>query len=88
MFPNQRTIHASGVLISELPLTRYSALDYPPKGLPTVQYDMLIAEDMGFEKFDILSQRGIGHIRGLQGNHQNKYRRKGVHRKSPEILSG
>ncbi|MDX3916973.1 MAG: DNA polymerase III subunit alpha [Pseudosphingobacterium sp.] len=62
-FPNQRTIHASGVLISELPLTYYSALDYPPKGLPTVQYDMHVAEDLGFEKFDILSQRGIGHIK-------------------------
>ena len=61
--PNQRTIHASGVLISEKPLTYYSALDYPPKGLPTVQYDMYVAEDMGFEKFDILSQRGIGHIK-------------------------
>lgn len=62
-FPNQRTIHASGVLISEQPLTCYSALDYPPKGLPTVQYDMYVAEDIGFEKFDILSQRGIGHIK-------------------------
>ena len=62
-FPNQRTIHASGVLISEKPLTYYSALDYPPKGLPTVQYDMYVAEDIGFEKFDILSQRGIGHIK-------------------------
>jgi DNA polymerase-3 subunit alpha len=62
-FPNQRTIHASGVLISEAPLTQYSALDYPPKGLPTVQFDMYIAESLGFEKFDILSQRGIGHIK-------------------------
>lgn len=62
-FPNQRTIHASGVLISEQPLTCYSALDYPPKGLPTVQYDMYVAEYIGFEKFDILSQRGIGHIK-------------------------
>jgi len=62
-FPNQRTIHASGVLISEQPLTYYSALDYPPKGLPTVQYDMHLAEEIGFEKFDILSQRGIGHIK-------------------------
>jgi DNA polymerase-3 subunit alpha len=62
-FPNQRTIHASGVLISEQPLTCYSALDYPPKGLPTVQYDMYVAEDIGFEKFDILSQRGLGHIK-------------------------
>ncbi|CDS93696.1 DNA-directed DNA polymerase III PolC [Sphingobacterium sp. PM2-P1-29] len=62
-FPNQRTIHSSGVLISELPLTYYCALDYPPKGLPTVQFDMYAAEEMGFEKFDILSQRGIGHIK-------------------------
>ncbi|MCZ2394269.1 MAG: DNA polymerase III subunit alpha [Chitinophagales bacterium] len=62
-FPNQRTIHSSGVLISEEPLTYYSALDYPPKGLPTVQYDMYVAENIGFEKFDILSQRGIGHIK-------------------------
>ena len=62
-FPNQRTIHASGVLISEEPLTFYSAMDNPPKGLPTVQFDMYVAEDIGFEKFDILSQRGIGHIK-------------------------
>ena len=62
-FPNQRTIHASGVLISELPLTCYSAMDYPPKNLPTIQFDMYVAENIGFEKFDILSQRGIGHIK-------------------------
>lgn len=62
-FPNQRTIHSSGVLISELPLSYYSALDYPPKGLPTAQFDMYTAEEVGFEKFDILSQRGIGHIK-------------------------
>lgn len=62
-FPNQRTIHSSGVLISEQPLTAYTALDYPPKGLPTAQFDMYTAEEIGFEKFDILSQRGIGHIK-------------------------
>lgn len=62
-FPNQRSIHASGVLIAEEPLTNYSGLDCPPKGLPTVQFDMYVAEDIGFEKFDILSQRGIGHIK-------------------------
>src|SRR5690606_31164226 len=32
-------------------------------GLPTLQIDMYTAEDIGFEKFDILSQRGIGHIK-------------------------
>ena len=62
-FPNQRSIHAGGVLISEEPMTAYTALDMPPKGLQTTQWDMYVAEEIGFEKLDILSQRGIGHIR-------------------------
>jgi DNA-directed DNA polymerase III PolC len=61
-FPNIRSVHAGGILISEKPLTYYTALDLPPKGLPTTQWDMYIAEDLRFEKLDILSQRGIGHI--------------------------
>ncbi|MFH1159616.1 MAG: DNA polymerase III subunit alpha [bacterium] len=61
-FPNIRSIHAGGVLISEKPITCYTALDLPPKGFPTTQWDMYVAEDIGFEKLDILSQRGIGHI--------------------------
>jgi DNA polymerase-3 subunit alpha len=62
-FPNNRSIHAGGILISEEPITYYTALDLPPKGLPTTQWDMYVAEDLGFEKLDILSQRGIGHIK-------------------------
>ena len=62
-FPNMRSIHAGGILISEEPLTCYTALDLPPKGFPTTQFDMYLAEEIGFEKLDILSQRGIGHIR-------------------------
>ncbi len=62
-YPNLRTIHAGGVVISESPLTYYTALDLPPKGFPTTQFDMYTAEDIGFEKLDILSQRGIGHIK-------------------------
>jgi DNA-directed DNA polymerase III PolC len=61
--PNQRSIHAGGVLISEEPITYYTALDLPPKGMPTVQWDMYEAEIIGYEKYDILSQRGIGHIK-------------------------
>ncbi len=61
-FPNIRSIHAGGVIISEKPLAYYTALDLPPKGFPTTQWDMYVADDIGFEKFDILSQRGIGHI--------------------------
>lgn len=62
-FPNVRSIHAGGVLISQEPITCYTALDLPPKGLPTSQWDMYTAEAIGFEKLDILSQRGIGHIK-------------------------
>ncbi len=62
-FPNLRSIHAGGILISEEPITYYTALDMPPKGFPTTQWDMYMAEDLGFEKLDILSQRGIGHIK-------------------------
>lgn len=61
-FPNIRSIHAGGILISEEPITCYTALDLPPKGFPTTQFDMYVAEAIGFEKLDILSQRGIGHI--------------------------
>lgn len=62
-YPNIRSIHAGGVLISEEPVTCYTALDMPPKGFPVTQWDMYTAEELGFEKLDILSQRGIGHIR-------------------------
>jgi DNA polymerase-3 subunit alpha len=62
-FPNMRSIHAGGILISEEPVACYTALDMPPKGFPTTQWDMYTAEEIGFEKLDILSQRGIGHIK-------------------------
>ena len=61
-YPNQRSMHACGILISEEPITNFTVLELPPKGFPTAQMDMHIAERIGFEKFDILSQRGIGHI--------------------------
>lgn len=62
-FPCQRSIHAGGVLITEDPITDFVALDLPPKGFPTTQFDMYSAEKLGVEKIDILSQRGIAHIR-------------------------
>ncbi|MCC7297205.1 MAG: DNA polymerase III subunit alpha [Bacteroidia bacterium] len=61
--PNYRSIHAGGILISDKPIFYYSALDMPPKGFQTVQWSMLEAEDLGLAKFDILSQRGLGHIK-------------------------
>lgn len=62
-YPNQRSMHSCGILISEEPITNYSALEMPPKGFPIVQFDMHTAEAIGLEKFDILSQRGLGTIK-------------------------
>ncbi|MES2797051.1 MAG: DNA polymerase III subunit alpha [Bacteroidota bacterium] len=61
-YPNQRSMHSCGILISEEPITNFTALELPPKGFPIVQFDMHVAEDIGFDKFDILSQRGLGTI--------------------------
>jgi DNA polymerase-3 subunit alpha/error-prone DNA polymerase len=61
-YPNQRSMHSCGIIISEEPITNFTALEMPPKGFPIVQFDMHVAEDIGFEKFDILSQRGLGTI--------------------------
>ncbi|MEQ7801383.1 DNA polymerase III subunit alpha [Pedobacter sp. ASV1-7] len=78
--PNQRSIHAGGVLISEEPITYYTALDLPPKGMPTVQWDMYEAEAIGYDKYDILSQRGIGHIKeAVKLVQQNQQKRLDIH---------
>lgn len=61
--PNYLSIHAGGILIAEKPIQYYSATHLPPKGFPTVQFDMHIAEDVGLYKFDILGQRGLGKIK-------------------------
>ena len=61
--PRNLSIHAGGIVISEKPITAYTALELPPKGFPITQFDMISAEDLGLHKFDILSQRGLGHIK-------------------------
>ncbi|MEO6915163.1 MAG: PHP domain-containing protein, partial [Chitinophagaceae bacterium] len=62
-FPNHMSIHAGGVLISEEPIYQYSATEMPAKGFSTSQIDMFLAEKIGLFKLDILSQRGLGHIK-------------------------
>ncbi len=62
-FPRHLSIHASGILISQKPIFQYTATSHPPKGYPICQFDMQIAEDLCLHKFDILSQRGLGHIK-------------------------
>ncbi|MDT0605845.1 DNA polymerase III subunit alpha [Croceitalea rosinachiae] len=61
--PNYVSVHASGILISEKSLQCFSATFMPPKGFATVHFDMVIAEDVGLFKFDILAQRGLGKIK-------------------------
>ncbi|WP_055442271.1 DNA polymerase III subunit alpha [Lacinutrix himadriensis] len=62
-FPNYVSVHSCGILILDKPIHYYSATDMPPKGFPTVQFDMIIAEDVGVFKFDILGQRGLAKIK-------------------------
>lgn len=61
--PNYLSIHAGGILITEKPINAYTALQMMPKGFPIVHFDMHVADDFGFHKYDILSQRGLGHIK-------------------------
>jgi len=62
-FPSHLSIHPGGILISEEPLDNYCAVYMPPKGFPTAQLDMFVAENIGLFKLDVLSQRGLGHIK-------------------------
>lgn len=62
-FPNYLSIHAGGILISDKPLNYYTATQLMPKGFCITHFDMHHAEKFGFHKLDILSQRGLGHIR-------------------------
>lgn len=60
--PNLRSMHSCGILISEEPISQYTAIEMLPKGYPTAQIDMYITEKIGLEKLDILSQRGLSSI--------------------------
>ena len=62
-FPNHLSIHAGGILIANDSLHYRTATFLPPKGFPTVQFDMIVAEDIGLHKFDILSQRGLSKVK-------------------------
>lgn len=62
-FPHHLSIHAGGMLISNEPVYEYTVTELPPKGFQTSQIDMFIAEKIGLFKLDILSQRGLGHIK-------------------------
>ena len=62
-FPHYLSVHACGIVISEEPMHYYSATQIPPKGFPISHFDMYTADKMKLHKLDILSQRGLGHIK-------------------------
>lgn len=62
-FPSHLSIHAGGILIADRPIHCFTATSLPPKGYPVTHFDMIVAEDIGLFKFDILSQRGLSKIR-------------------------
>lgn len=76
-FPSTPSIHPCGILISEKPILCYGTLFHTPKsertGMAAILMDMFTAEDIGLNKFDVLSQRGLGHIKDslqlIQKNH-------------------
>ncbi len=81
--PNYLSVHAGGILISERPLHYFSATHLPPKGFATTQFDMVIAEDVGLYKFDILAQRGLAKIKEtlqiLEHNRPGEFSKVDIH---------
>ena len=77
-FPNSLSIHSCGILISNEPIHNYTATFLPPKGHPTVMFDMVVAEDIGLHKFDILSQRGLAKIKEAVQLVKEKYPRREI----------
>ena len=61
-FPHYSGIHSSGVVITEKPITHYSALERSANGFIKTQVDMYSGEDVGLIKFDVLAVRGLGTI--------------------------
>lgn len=65
-FPRHLSIHPSGIVVTEKPITNYVALEYAKNkglGLVITQPDMYPIEDLGLIKIDLLSQRSLGVLR-------------------------
>ncbi|MGD8306148.1 MAG: PHP domain-containing protein [Ignavibacteria bacterium] len=76
-FPRHLSIHPGGIVISPLPITTYTALEYAKNkgvGLIITQPDMYGVEDLGLVKIDLLSQRSLGVLRdSIQQVRENGY---------------
>jgi DNA-directed DNA polymerase III PolC len=92
-FPQHLSVHAGGMLISDQPIHAYTATELPPKGFLTSQIDMFIAEKIGLYKLDILSQRGLSHIKeAMQLAQDNQGKTIDIHaiekfKKDPKVAS-
>jgi DNA-directed DNA polymerase III PolC len=61
-YPHYSGIHSSGVVITEQPITHFSALERSSNGFVKTQLDMYSGEDIGLAKIDVLAVRGLGTI--------------------------
>ncbi|NND33487.1 MAG: DNA polymerase III subunit alpha, partial [Saprospiraceae bacterium] len=61
--PSHLSMHPGAIVISEKTLNTIAASQMMPKGFPVVQLDKYQIEKWGLHKFDILGQRGIGHVK-------------------------
>ena len=67
-YPRHLSIHPSGIVITQKPITNYVALEYAKNkglGIIVTQPDMHPIEDMGLVKIDLLSQRSLGVIKDV-----------------------
>jgi DNA polymerase III alpha subunit len=76
-FPRHLSIHASGIVVTEKPITNYVPLEYAKNkglGLIITQPDMYGIEDLGLVKIDILSQRSLGVLKDTMNDLGEKYK--------------
>jgi DNA-directed DNA polymerase III PolC len=58
-YPHHSSVHCGGVVISDKPITYYTALELAPKGIAITQADMYAIEKLGLVKIDLLGNRAL-----------------------------
>jgi len=75
-FPRHLSIHPSGIIVTEKPITNYVPLEYAKNkglGLIITQPDMYGIEDLGLVKIDLLSQRSLEVLTNTMKDLESKY---------------
>lgn len=75
-YPRHLSIHPSGIVITDKPITNYLALEFAKNkglGLIVTQPDMYPIEDYGLIKVDLLSQRSLGVFKDAMNKINNDY---------------